>query len=139
MANSPLHIVEVIRALRDTHLAPSIQVFGLAARGSSLANDVDIVLNLRGLTPPVAGMGARYAAMRLRSEIERQYGFVLSLAVKHFRCLDPFLVTDHGLFTRNERATGWTRAENSAALLETVLTTSVSLASVMALYSVKPK
>lgn len=139
MANSAPHIVEVLRALRDSHLAPSIRVFGSAARGSMLANDVDIALDLRGLTPQVDGMGARYNAMHLRVEIERQYHSLIALAAKHYGRLDPFLITDHGLFVRNAHATGWIRARTAAPILEAIRTTSVPLSTVMALYDVRPK
>lgn len=139
MASSPAHIVEVLRALRDSHLAPSIRVFGSAALGSTLANDVDIALDLRGLTPQVAGMGARYDAMNMRAEISRLYHSLLSLAARHYGRLDPFLITDHGLFARNLQATNWVKARNAAQLVQAINTTSVPLASVLTLYDVRHK
>lgn len=139
MASSPAHIVEVLRVLQGSHLAPSIRVFGSAALGSMLANDVDIALDLRNLTSPVTCMGARYDAMNLRAEISRQYHSLLSLAARHYARLDPFLITDHGLFVRNSRATNWVKARNAAQLLQAINTTSVPLSSVLTLYGVRPK
>ena len=139
MAKTAPHVVAVLRALRDSHHAQTIRVFGSAARGSTVANDVDIAIDLRGLTPPGFDMGARYEALNIKAEIERQYAGILSLARQHYGRLDPFLITDRGLYVRNVHASCWVKAVNARALVQQIETTSVPLSHAMFLYDVKSK
>lgn len=138
MAKDQLLTLGVLRALRDSQFAPTIKVFGSAAKCSPQPNDIDIALDLKGLTPDSWGLGARHAALVLQSQLQEEYGSLLDLARIYYGRLDVFLITDSGLYVRSPRCTQWTKARNAEAITAAIQDDGVPLAQVLSHYGVKP-
>lgn len=90
----------IFRKLSEHPLSRNMRVFGSAATPDADANDIDVFLDCPGPAGRTAGLDD-----------------ILELARRHYGRLDPFVLRDGVLWTRNDDATGWVRARNAAALI----------------------
>lgn len=98
----------------------ALRIFGSVARGEADPKDLDVVL----IIPE------RRAAFKPHEHPLAVT--LLRLSRQHYGWLDPFLRLEDTLLVRDDRATGWIRAQNAVALLRAMDQDSVSFADVMA-------
>lgn len=98
----------------------ALRIFGSVARGDADPKDLDVVLSI----PERRGA--------FKAHEHALANTLLRFARQHYGWLDPFLRLDDALLVRDDRATGWIRAKNAAALLRAMDQDGVRLADVMA-------
>jgi hypothetical protein len=81
-------------------LRDHILVFGSAATAVVEPNDIDIFIDYTHQVKEIGGLGD-----------------LMVLARKHYGRLDPFVLKDNTLWTRNDTASGWIKARNARGLI----------------------
>lgn len=87
--------------------ADSLKVFGSLAKGAEKPADVDVALLALGCATFEEAQDRHALTVRP----------MLNLAWRHYGWLDPFVLTQEGLFVRNDRATGWVKAAKQKELV----------------------
>lgn len=109
-------IVKLLDALTKLPAAANIVVFGSVAKMAEQPGDLDVAL-----VTSCADWG----------EAREQYGATIAslrrLAAQNYGWLDPFIVSRGRLVVRNDEATGWMLAKNSAAIQKQIIAGGVPL------------
>lgn len=107
-------LTKILAALDSEQFAPlrdRMLIFGSMGRGSATPRDIDLMIDLRDISPD------RFSEQHPLGDLAYR---ILSLARRHYGYLDPFCMTAYNkancgssrtiLFCRNEYASGFTQA-----------------------------